>query len=155
MAMLEAMAARCVVIVSEMASTGAVIVDGVNGFLIEPGNVAQLAERLGDILERSDRLEELRAEARRTVAEIALRAIPEVPLRTVAKIARRAIAAGARCTRLERTIGGVATGRAARGVGTARTVGIVAGRRVAEAAPRRTIVARAARLERAAALVAI
>lgn len=69
MAMLEAMAARCVVIVSEMASTGAVIVDGVNGFLIEPGNVAQLAERLGDILERSDRLEELRAEARRTVAE--------------------------------------------------------------------------------------
>lgn len=69
MAMLEAMAARCVVIVSEMASTGAVIVDGVNGFLIEPGNAAQLSERLSEALARSDELESLRDEARRTVAE--------------------------------------------------------------------------------------
>ncbi len=50
MAMLEAMAAGCVVVASEMASIGAVIKDGENGFMIEPNNVSQLAEKLKFLL---------------------------------------------------------------------------------------------------------
>jgi glycosyltransferase involved in cell wall biosynthesis len=50
MAMLEAMAAGCTVVTSEMASVGAVVQNGVNGFTVEPGNVAQLVDRLKMIL---------------------------------------------------------------------------------------------------------
>lgn len=54
-AMLEAMAAGCVVIASEMASVGAVIDDGVNGYLVQPGDTAQLISRMKMILDsRSD-----------------------------------------------------------------------------------------------------
>lgn len=51
MAILEAMAARCVVVASEMASVAAVIDDGVNGYLIEPGNTGQLINRLKALLD--------------------------------------------------------------------------------------------------------
>jgi glycosyltransferase involved in cell wall biosynthesis len=55
MAILEAMAAGCVVVASEMASVAAVIEDGVNGYLIEPRNTGQLVSRLKVILDgRSD-----------------------------------------------------------------------------------------------------
>ncbi len=50
-AMLEAMAAGCVVVASEMASVSEVIEDGVNGYLIEPGNTAQLVGRLKALLD--------------------------------------------------------------------------------------------------------
>ena len=50
MAMLEAMAAGCTVVTSEMASVGAVVQNGVNGFTVEPGNVAQLVDTLKMIL---------------------------------------------------------------------------------------------------------
>lgn len=68
-AMLEAMASGCIVIVSEMASTGAVIENGANGFLVQPGNAAQLIERLKYLLENKSVWEKLRQTARRTIEE--------------------------------------------------------------------------------------
>ena len=50
MAILEAMAAGCVVVASEMASVASVIDDGVNGYLVEPRNTAQLVDRLKKII---------------------------------------------------------------------------------------------------------
>ena len=69
MAMLEAMAAGCVVVVSEMASIGAVIEDGANGFLVEPQNVSQLIEKLKLLLSGEIDLKIVRQNARETVAE--------------------------------------------------------------------------------------
>lgn len=46
MAMLEAMAAGCIVVASEMASVASVIDDGANGYLVQPGNTSQLIGRL-------------------------------------------------------------------------------------------------------------
>ena len=51
MAILEAMAAGCLIVASEMASVAAVIEDGVNGHLIEPRNTGQLVSRLKMILD--------------------------------------------------------------------------------------------------------
>jgi glycosyltransferase involved in cell wall biosynthesis len=51
MAILEAMAAGCVIVASEMASVAAVIEDGVNGYLIEPRNTNQLVSRLKILLD--------------------------------------------------------------------------------------------------------
>jgi len=67
MAMLEAMAAGCVVVAAEMASIGAVVEDGVNGFLVEPRNVAQLVEKLKLTLSGKIDLEFLRKNARETI----------------------------------------------------------------------------------------
>ena len=69
MAMLEAMAAKCAVVASEMASVGAVVVDGLNGFLVEPRSVAQIVEKLKLILTGEINLENLQNNARRTIAE--------------------------------------------------------------------------------------
>lgn len=66
-AMLEAMAAGCIVIVSEMASIGAVVENGANGFLIEPRNVAQLVEKLRLLLSGKIASESLRENARAVV----------------------------------------------------------------------------------------
>jgi glycosyltransferase involved in cell wall biosynthesis len=68
MAMLEAMAAGCVVVVSEMASIGAVIEDGVNGFLVEPRDVPQLIEKLKMLLSGEIDLKMVRKNARETIA---------------------------------------------------------------------------------------
>lgn len=68
-AMLEAMAAECVVVVSEMASIGVVIENGVNGFLIEPNNIAELTEKLRFLLENKSEWEKLGRAARQTIAE--------------------------------------------------------------------------------------
>lgn len=51
MAILEAMAAGCVVVASEMASVASVIDDGTNGYLVEPRNTKQLVSRLKMILD--------------------------------------------------------------------------------------------------------
>ncbi len=69
MAMLEAMAAQCVVIVSEMASVGEVVKDGINGFLVAPQNVSQLIEKLKLILSKEIDLEMIEKNARKTVEE--------------------------------------------------------------------------------------
>jgi len=69
LAMLEAMAAGCVVVVSEMASIGAVVESGVNGFLIEPQNVLQLVEKLKMLLSGEAYLETIGLNARKTVEQ--------------------------------------------------------------------------------------
>lgn len=57
MAILEAMDAGCVVVASEMASVASVIKDGVNGYMVEPGNVEQLRSALrGSLIEKNRRL---------------------------------------------------------------------------------------------------
>jgi glycosyltransferase involved in cell wall biosynthesis len=69
MAMLEAMASGCVVVASEMASVGAVVRDGRNGFLVEPKNAAQLIEKLRVILTPGADFSAVRENARRTIRE--------------------------------------------------------------------------------------
>lgn len=68
-AMLEAMAAGCVVVVSEMASVGAVVKNGFNGFTVEPKNVTQLVEKLKMLLADKIDSEELGKNARLTIEE--------------------------------------------------------------------------------------
>ncbi len=51
MAMLEAMAAGCVAVVSEMASISSVINDGENGFLVAPGDTDDLIKKMMQVLE--------------------------------------------------------------------------------------------------------
>ncbi len=54
MAMLEAMAAGCVVVASDNASITSVVVDGENGYIVEPENGGQLAEALTRLLNDRD-----------------------------------------------------------------------------------------------------
>ena len=68
-AMLEAMAARCVVIASDVASVRSVIKNGENGFLVEPYNAAQVIEKLKFLLSGKADWETLRRNARATVEE--------------------------------------------------------------------------------------
>jgi glycosyltransferase involved in cell wall biosynthesis len=69
MAMLEAMSEGCVCVVSEMASVGSVISNGLNGFTVEPGNVESLAEALARVLDNPSEWNELGVAAWRTVLE--------------------------------------------------------------------------------------
>lgn len=69
MALLEAMAAKCVSVASEMASIGAVVKDGKNGFLVAPQDVFALIIKLRMILSANTNFEILRENARKTVAE--------------------------------------------------------------------------------------
>jgi glycosyltransferase involved in cell wall biosynthesis len=69
LAMLEAMAARCVAVVADVASVRAVIEDGVNGFMVEPYNAAQTTEKLKLLLSDTADWQSLREKARRTVEE--------------------------------------------------------------------------------------
>jgi glycosyltransferase involved in cell wall biosynthesis len=50
MALLEAMAAGCVPVVSDVGSVSTVVRDGDNGYLVEPGKVEQVVERLRELL---------------------------------------------------------------------------------------------------------
>jgi glycosyltransferase involved in cell wall biosynthesis len=68
-AMLEAMAAGNVVVVSEMASIGEVIKDGVNGFSVEPRNVSQIVEKLKLLLSDKTDWVLLRKNAKITIEE--------------------------------------------------------------------------------------
>jgi len=69
MALLEAMAAKCICVASEMASIGAVVKDGENGFLVAPQDVSALIIKLRMILSANTNFEILRENARKTVAE--------------------------------------------------------------------------------------
>ncbi|MGI8786731.1 MAG: glycosyltransferase family 4 protein [Pyrinomonadaceae bacterium] len=69
MAMLEAMAAGCVVVVSDIASIRAVVEDGVNGLTVEPRNAPQVAEKLKFLLAGKAVWKNLRENARATIKE--------------------------------------------------------------------------------------
>lgn len=69
LAMLEAMAARCVPVVGNVASVRAVIEEGKNGFMVEPYKAAQTAEKLKFLLSGESDFQLLRKNARRTVEE--------------------------------------------------------------------------------------
>jgi glycosyltransferase involved in cell wall biosynthesis len=69
LAMLEAMAARAVPIVADVASVRAAIRDGENGFLVEPYNAAQTTEKLRLLLAGKADWQTLGENARRTVEE--------------------------------------------------------------------------------------
>lgn len=69
MAMLEAMAAGCIVVAADVASVRAVLEDGENGLMVEPYNVAQIVEKLKFLLSNSADFESLRHNARATVEE--------------------------------------------------------------------------------------
>lgn len=70
MAVLEAMAAGCIPVVSNRGSTPAVVEDGRNGFLIEPGDLTQIVGRLKFLLSESETAwNQLRHNARQTVVD--------------------------------------------------------------------------------------
>ena len=70
MALLEAMAAGCVPIVSNRGAIPSVIEDGRNGFMIDPGDVTQVIGRLKYLLSEGERgWDEYRRNARKTVRE--------------------------------------------------------------------------------------
>lgn len=68
-ALLEAMAAGCVPVASRIGSIASVVTDGFNGFLIEPKNASQIAEKLKTLLADEADWESLRRNARETVGE--------------------------------------------------------------------------------------
>lgn len=70
LALLEAMAAGCVPVVSNRGSIPTVVEDGRNGFLIEPGNLTQIVGRIKVLLSEGETgWEEYRRNARDTVRE--------------------------------------------------------------------------------------
>lgn len=68
-ALLEAMAAGCVPVASDIGSVREVVKDGVNGFLVESGNVSQMIEKLKPLLSAEADLKSLRRNARQTIEE--------------------------------------------------------------------------------------
>ncbi|CAN5306841.1 glycosyltransferase family 4 protein [soil metagenome] len=68
-ALLEAMAAACVPVVSDIGSIGSVIEDNINGFLIESQNVPQIVEKLKPLLSEKTDLQNLQKRARKTIEE--------------------------------------------------------------------------------------
>lgn len=62
-AMAEAMASGAVPVVADVGDLGDLVVDGANGFLIEPGNITQYADRAVALLSDTDRWDELSAAA--------------------------------------------------------------------------------------------
>lgn len=68
MALLEAMASGCTVVASEMASIGAVVRNGVNGYTIAPRRAAPLVEKLKMILTDEIDAKRIGENARATIA---------------------------------------------------------------------------------------
>lgn len=69
LALLEAMAAGSVPVVSAVGSVGEVVSDGFNGFLTEPRNVSQIAEKLKVLLSGQADWRVLRENAQKTIRE--------------------------------------------------------------------------------------
>jgi len=68
LAVLEAMAAGCVPVVSDRGSVASVVEDGRNGFLIEPGDLTQILGKLKNLLSEGETFwEEYRRNAREIV----------------------------------------------------------------------------------------
>lgn len=68
-AMLEAMAAGCVVVAADVASVRAVVKDGENGLLVAPYNTNQVVEKLKTLLSGKADWEKIKRNARRTIEE--------------------------------------------------------------------------------------
>jgi glycosyltransferase involved in cell wall biosynthesis len=66
---LEALAAGVPVVATEVGGTPEVIDDGVNGFLVPPGDAAALAARIADVLGSEEKRREMGACGRRRVCE--------------------------------------------------------------------------------------
>ena len=69
LAILEAMAAQCVVVAADVASVRAVIEDGENGLMVEPYNTTQIVEKLKFLLSGNADWKKLQRNARATVEE--------------------------------------------------------------------------------------
>lgn len=69
MAMLEAMAVGCVVVVADVSSVASVIDEGVNGYMVEPKNTAQLVSKLKSLLENKTGWKTVQEKAIATVRE--------------------------------------------------------------------------------------
>ncbi len=69
MAMLEAMAVGCVVVVADVASVVAVVNNGENGFVVEPGNAGQLTAVLEDLIRHPEKWGTVRENAIATVRD--------------------------------------------------------------------------------------
>ncbi|HEV7644661.1 MAG TPA: glycosyltransferase [Pyrinomonadaceae bacterium] len=69
MAMLEAMAVGCVVVVADVASVTAVVTDGENGYVVQPKNTAQLVEKLKMLLDNRNDWKPVQENAIATVRE--------------------------------------------------------------------------------------
>jgi glycosyltransferase involved in cell wall biosynthesis len=69
LAILEAMAAECVVVAADVASVRAVITDGENGLMVEPYNTPQIIEKLEFLLSDRADWQKLQRNARATVEE--------------------------------------------------------------------------------------
>lgn len=67
--MLEAMAAKCVVVASNVGSIKKVIEDGENGFLVEPHNVEQIVQTLKLLLAEDEDFTDVKNNARQTIVE--------------------------------------------------------------------------------------
>ncbi len=67
--MLEAMAAKCLVVGSNVGSIKNVIENGKNGFLVEPRNIEQIAQKLKLLLSENEDLKDVKNNARKTVVE--------------------------------------------------------------------------------------
>ncbi len=67
LAILEAMAANCVVVAADVASVRAVISDGENGLMVEPYNTAQIIEKIKFLLSDRADWKKLQRNARMTV----------------------------------------------------------------------------------------
>ncbi len=66
---IEALAAGCLLLASDVPPVREVVQDGVNATLIDPRNTDALARRAADLLARRDRLDHLRRAARATALE--------------------------------------------------------------------------------------
>jgi glycosyltransferase involved in cell wall biosynthesis len=69
MAMLEAMAVGCVVVVADVASVAAVVTDGENGYVVEPKNLDQLVSKLKMLLDNKAGWKPVQEKAVATVKE--------------------------------------------------------------------------------------
>ena len=68
-ALLEAMAAGCGVVASRVGGIPELIHDGMNGFLVAPGNIEETAERIQHLLENPAQIRRFGAAAQKTIEE--------------------------------------------------------------------------------------
>ena len=67
--MLESMSVGCLVLGSQTQPVEEVIQDGVNGLLVDFFDVERIVERIIEVLEHPDKMQEIRARARQTVVD--------------------------------------------------------------------------------------
>ena len=80
--LLQAMAAGCIPVVASRPNLAGVVLDGLNGFLVPPGDVSSMTERLALLHADQGRRQEMSAVASRSIAALGLR--PEDMARAIA-----------------------------------------------------------------------